>query len=361
MNTLKAVFKNRFVQIPFIAFLITLVLFIITPPSINELVYKSFLYPAIRNGLNHTLGLLPFPAIYLMLSIMIAGLIYIPIRQVFQKQWIKAIVYTLSYAAFLVTIFFWIWGFHYNNKILVPQPNLNEYPLKEETILASFTKALNLRQALNTDSIPPVSKEGTIQLVKDSGRIWLNQAVELLGEKPSTASNRVISWPKGFLIRWGIVGMYFPFSGEATVDGGLHSIRFPSTTLHEWAHSMGYTNEGDCNLLAYLASQFSSNTFIRYSAEIERLREEMYFAAMQNPSLYDTLKIKMPEIIQNDLINIQKFHARYKGDYSEVGNWINDQYLKTLSGENGVDEYWLWVIKLQMIEQEHPELFNKSY
>lgn len=358
MNTLKAAFKNRFVQISFIAFLITLALFIFTPPKINELVYKSTIYPIIRSVLNHTLGLLPFPALYLVLSIMVVALLYIPLRQIIKKSYTKAFIYTLSYLSFLITIFFWIWGFHYNDKILVPQPDLQQYPLKKEIVLSSFTKAIKYRNELGLDSISPISNEETIQLVKDSGRIWLNKAVELLGEKPGIASNRVIYWPKGFIIRWGIVGMYFLFSGEATVDGGLHAIRFPSTTIHEWAHSMGYTNEGDCNLLAYLAAQFSSNAFVRYSAEIERLREEMYFAAMQNPKLYDSLKVQIPERIQNDLKNIQKFHAQYKGNFSEAGNWINDQYLKTLSGENGINEYWLWVIKLQIIEQQHPELLH---
>ncbi|HUH74029.1 MAG TPA: DUF3810 family protein [Chitinophagales bacterium] len=361
MNTLKSAFKNRFVQISFIAFLITLLLFIFTPPSINELVYKSTLYPYIRIGLNNTLGKLPFPALYILLPLIVSALLYIPIQQLIKKRYTNALVYTLSYTAFLITIFFWIWGFHYNNEILVPQPDIDRYPLKTEVILSSFKSALNLREELNTDSISPFSKSETVQLVKDSGRIWLNKAVELLGDPPSIASNKVINWPRGFIIRWGVVGMYFPFSGEATLDGGLHSIRFPSTTLHEWAHSMGYTNEGDCNLLAYLAAQFSSDPFVRYSAQIERLREEMYFAAIQNPNLYDTLKEQMPQILQNDLINIQQFHARYKGNFSEVGNWVNDQYLKTLSGENGIDEYWLWVIKLHIIEEQHPELFNSRF
>lgn len=360
MNTLKAAFKNRLVQISFIAFLITILLFIFTPPAVNELVYKSTIYPFIRSGLNNTLGKLPFPALYILFPFMVVLLLLIPIRQIIKKNYIKALIYTLSYLLMLITIFFWIWGFHYNNQILVPQPDLQQYPLKKEVTLASFNRALKLREELNTDSISPITRSETIQLVKDSGIIWLNKAVVLLGEKPSIASNKVINWPEGYIIRWGIVGMYFPFSGEATVDGGLHSIRFPSTTLHEWSHSMGYINEGDCNLIAYLAAQYSSNTFIRYSAEIERLREEMYFSAIQNPTLYDSLKEQMPEIIENDLINIQQYHARYRGDFSEVGNWINDKYLKTLSGDNGVDEYWLWVIKLHIIEQQHPKLFNTT-
>ena len=97
MNTLKAVFKNRFVQISFISFLITILLFVFTPPAINEIVYKSTIYPYIRIGLNSALGKSPFPALFLVLPIMIAALIYIPARQVFQKYYIKALVYTLSY------------------------------------------------------------------------------------------------------------------------------------------------------------------------------------------------------------------------------------------------------------------------
>lgn len=352
MNAFNTAIKNRWVKISFILFLITLLLFIFTPPHINALVYKAKIYPLIRTALNNTIGIFTFPAVFIVFSLMILGLIFIPVIQIVKKMYAKAIVYTVSYLMILVTIFFWIWGFHYNNPILVPQPDLERYPIQKATLLKTFDRALSLRERLGNDSISPSWQPPTIQRVEDSGRYWLESAIRLLGDKPTTASNAVRWWPEGFILRWGIVGMYFPFSGEATVDRGLHSIRYPSTTLHEWAHSMGYTNEGDCNLLAYLAAQNSSDPFIRYSAEVERLREEMYFTAMQNPALYDDVIKDLPPVIEKDLMDIRRFHAKYKGQMSDIGNWVNDQYLKTLSGDNGIDEYWLWVIKLHLIEEK---------
>lgn len=352
MSEFNAAIKNRFVKISIILFIISIILFIFTPPQANAVVYKLSIYPFIREILNQTLGRIPFPSTFIILPLMIFGLIYFPVKQILRKKYITAILHTVSYIFSLITIFLWIWGFHYNNPILVPQPKLEEHPIQAEKIIASFHRAEELRNLFPSDSISPLWDQKTIQLVEDSGRVWLQKAIVLLGDTPSKASNKVSFWPDGFILRWGIVGMYFPFSGESTVDGGLHSIRFASTTLHEWAHSMGYTNEGDCNLLAYLAAQFSHDEQILYSAEIERLREEMFFAAMQNPELYDVLRQQLPQTIEKDLIDIQKHHFKYRGKMNQMGNWINDQYLKTLSGDNGVDEYWLWVIKLHILEEK---------
>lgn len=358
MSEFNVAIKNRIVKISIILFIISLILFIFTPSSINASVYKHSIYPFIREILNQTLGKFPFPSTFIVLPLMVIGLIFFPLRQILKKKYITAIVHTVCYLFFLMSSFLWIWGFHYNNPILVPQPKLEEHPIQQEKIMSSFHRAENLRKQLLTDSISPIWNRNTLQLVEDSGRIWLEKAINLLGDRPTKASNKVSFWPNGFILRWGIVGMYFPFSGESTVDGGLHQIRFPSTTLHEWAHSMGYTNEGDCNLLAYLAAQYSDDPFVKYSAEMERLREEMFFAAMQNPVLYDTLKMHLPPIIEKDLIDIRNHHSRYRGKMSDMGNWINDQYLKTLSGDHGVDEYWLWVIKLHIIEDEFQQEKN---
>ena len=350
MKELKAAFKSRFVRISLLSMIATVLIFILLPPDINALVYKGYVYPVIRTLLNYTFGLFPFPSVFFVIAFFALVLLSISVIAFKSKSWAWGISRLTGLLCLIITIFFWVWGFHYNNPILVEQPHLSEYHINKEQVLRTFKRAEALREGIWADSISPVWPATAVSLVQDSGRIWLKKAIHLLGDQSTTASNRVRSWPKGFIIRWGIVGMYFPFSGEATVDAGLHAIRFPSTTLHEWAHSMGYTNEGDCNLLAYLAAQYSSDTFIRYSAEIERLREEMYLVAMQNYPLYETLKPLIPEKISRDLSAIQRYHARYKGKLADVGNWINDQYLKTLSGDNGIDEYWLWVLKLNLIE-----------
>lgn len=350
MSTWNDAINNKWVKISLISFLITILAFILSPSRLNAIVYQSYIYPNIRTALNVTFGSLLFPAFYIILASLILSFIFIPALQLLRRKYIHALVYTLSYALFLITVFFWLWGFHYNNPILVPQPKLEEYPMTKDRLLKTMHTASMLRSQLSKDSISPIWDSQVVQIVEDSGQVWLNLAVELLGDQPTSSSKNVRWWPKGSLLRWGVVGMYFPFTGEATVDKGLHAVRFPITVLHEWAHSMGYTNEGDCNLIAYLASQYSHHAFVRYSAEIERLREELYFTAMQNYDLYEEVKSILPPMIEKDLVDMRNYHAQYRGKTSEIGTWINDQYLKTFSSENGIDDYWLWVIKLHLIE-----------
>ncbi len=361
MSAFKSVLKNKWLKISFVFFALTLGLFIITPSETSAFIYGEKIYPFIRSALNTTLGKLPFPAFYIVLPLLIFFLIYVLARQVIRKKFIAAFFYTLGYLLGVISLFFWIWGFHYNSPVWIPQPDMHEYKITKDMLLQTFDRTLRYREQLHTDSISPQWDPAIIRLVEDSGRIWLDGIGHLLDQKKSVASTSIRTWPKGTLLRWGISGMYFPFSGEATLDKGLHGIRFPSTALHEWSHSMGYTNEGDCNLLAYLAAQSSTNIFIRYSAEIERLREELYFTAMQNQDLYQEIIDSIPAIVQNDLQNIRTHHAKYRGLISDIGNWANDQYLKTLSGENGIDEYWLWVIKLHLLEEKlHVQQYNTN-
>lgn len=352
MDTLLLIIKKKFVLLSLILFTITIILFALPSHFFVQQIYSPYLYPQIRQLLNHSFGSLPFSSVLIILAFILILGIYIVAKQILLKNKTLSIAYLLSYILYLLVLFFWIWGFYYNDQILIPQPHIEQYPLRQNTVLKTFHKAENYRTQLYTDSIYPEWNEKMLTLIEDSGRIWLTQTIEQLGKVPNQSSKQIRKWPKGFLLRWGIVGMYFPFSGESTIDGGLHAIRYPSTVLHELAHSMGFTNEGDCNLIAYLAAQKTSNSFIRYSAELERLREEMYFAAMQNSNLFDTLKKDLPQQIEKDLNQIRAYHAKYRGKLTDVGNWINDQYLKALSGENGIDEYWLWVIKLQILEDK---------
>ena len=353
MDAFKSAIKNKWVIFSFILFGFTLFIFLAVPVSANEKYYGRYLYPPIRTLLNNLFGSLTIPGFMMVGPVLLLGLISILLYNLVKKKYMHTLVYSLAYFACILTLFFWVWGFFYKIPALIPQPDLNKIPIQEREILRTFDRALSIRNQIGPDSISPFWSPDIMQLVNDSGKIWLNESLHLLGKPTAIASKQLRYWPKGFILRWGIVGMYFPFTGESTLDRGIHAIRYPSTALHEWSHSMGFTHEGDCNLLAYIAAQFSDNTFIRYSAEIERLREELIFAAFQNPELFQRVKGKIPPIVEKDINDIRNYHARYIGVMSDMGNWLNDQYLKTLSDENGVDDYWLWIIKLHLLEREN--------
>ena len=352
MKALKQAINKKFVILSFSAFLITISIFIVLPPELNEKLYGGYVYPIVRKLLNWMNSWFSFPLFYIVIPMMVIDISTIILFYLFKRQWVKSLVYGLSYLLFITTLFFWLWGFHYNDPILVEQPSIQQLKMKKETVLKTFSRAEKYRNLLQVDSISPFRTTEMLKLMNDSSAYWLQQTMFLFQKKSRPIAKEIKFWPKGFLLRGGIVGMYFPFTGEATIDKGMHALRFPSTTLHELAHSMGFTNEGDCNMLAYIAAQFSADVYVRYSAELERVNEELYFVAMQDSMLYQEVREQLPVIISNDLQNIRAFHSKYYGKMAELGNWTNDQYLKTLSGENGVDEYWLGVLKLQMLEEK---------
>ncbi|MCO5249116.1 MAG: DUF3810 domain-containing protein [Chitinophagales bacterium] len=352
MHILKRTINNKYLVLSASLFFITLCIFIFLPPAWNEKIFGEHIYPLVRAVLNRIDSWLPFPLFYIALPMMLLDISSISIYYFIKKQNANAFKYIFSYLLSIAILFFWMWGFFYHSPILVKQPSINQIKMRKETVLKTFKRAEKYRNLLQTDSISPYRSKEIVKLMKDSSEVWLQKTMKLMGKKSRPIANDIKFWPRGFLMRNGIVGMYFPFTGESTVDGAIHALRFPSTALHELSHSMGFTNEGDCNLLAYLAAQFSKNPFVRYSAELERVNEGLYFVAMQDTVLYKEIKDSLPQIVAEDLQNIRNFHSKYYGRMSEMGNWANDRYLKTLSGENGINEYWMWVLKLQILEDE---------
>jgi hypothetical protein len=54
-------------------------------------------------------------------------------------------------------------------------------------------------------------------------------------------------------------GHYLPFVGEGNVDDAVYYSKKPFYMIHEMAHGNGFTEETDCNFLAYVSCKQSGN------------------------------------------------------------------------------------------------------
>ena len=64
----------------------------------------------------------------------------------------------------------------------------------------------------------------------------------------------------------GIAGLYFPFTGEALVNGDDLPDTLPFTICHELAHQAGFAREEDANYCAFLACEAGGDSLFCYSA-----------------------------------------------------------------------------------------------
>jgi Protein of unknown function (DUF3810) len=323
------------------------------PEGFNQLIFRETSYPITRIILNVLFSKLPIPGFWVII-VFTSGIIIFALWQMLWKHSRKKGAFLVINTFVLIpAAFFWFWGLHYG----IRETSFNSIIVSEkiavEDVRATIQKCISTRALFckNQDAISPIWPAEIQQQMERNSIHWVRNTLSENNLPHQHPASRMQYWPEGFLLRWGISGMYFPFSGEPTVDKGLHAIRVPHTILHEWAHSYGYTGEGDCNLIGYLASMESQDPFIRYSAYMERLKDELFLMAITDYEIYQTIKNEMPEALKRDFQSIRKHHRKFKGILSDTGEWMNDRYLKSMGIEDGTDNYYKWVLKLKQMEK----------
>ncbi|MCB9882930.1 MAG: DUF3810 family protein [Planctomycetes bacterium] len=79
-------------------------------------------------------------------------------------------------------------------------------------------------------------------------------------------------YPPRLLMRFGVSGVFSPFTFEAHADPGLHRLEMPFVAVHELAHVAGFAGEDEANFIAWLACSRTPNPLFRYSAALAAMR-----------------------------------------------------------------------------------------
>ena len=327
------------------------------PTGINDWLFVKGVYPVVRWVQNLTFGLLPFPGFLLLGALFGLFLLKSALDLASRKNRKKGLIDIFLLVLTCLAAFFWLWGIHYGSSATKIQ-----IAVKGTTIATSDVEK-TIQEAQRTRLVFMEDKDGfsndwqeDVQFsIASKGREWVGKTLQDLRLPHQHAAEKIRSWPEGWLLMWGVAGIYFPFTGEPGIDRGLHALKMPYTALHEWAHSHGYTGEGDCNLIAYLASMRSDEPYIMYSAQLQRLKDELYVLAALDHAAYEALKKRLPDAIISDLTSIRNHHRQYRRSFSDAGEWMNDHYLKSLGIRDGVDDYLNWVLQLKVLESSQSE------
>lgn len=329
---------------------------ILLPESAIEKLYGEILYPFIRTILNG-IQFMPIP-LYPIFIVGVLVILGIFIKGLFNKNDRRnALIRLTSLILFLVSLFFWSWGLNYGRKGINERLQLAGKPYSKELFKSDFKKicilAMQERIKWSKEQSPDnISYWNAKAISTETSQVKNLKTVlkYIPGFQHKKTAPKIRRWPDGFLLRQGVAGMYFPFTGEPTLDGDLHPLRQPFTMVHEHAHAAGITGEGDCNLIAYLSSMRSKDPFVRYSAYHERISYMLYYALSAFPEVRLECINNMPTEIIDDMFRIRRHHAKYRGKMSEFGDWMNDQYLKTNGVESGVEDYTKWILIVKEME-----------
>jgi len=315
------------------------------PEATDELYSRTF-FPGVRNLIDLSLGRLPFPSVYLFIGLLL-GLLLFFIHNFRRKQgWKHRANYTLQATAnglgALVFFFLVLWGFNYQRTPIFQQlalhpSSLNLTQLEEELRLTQRLAAYD-RGRITADSAAidyVMDYEALEALVREN----MGEHLEVLGLNFTGHPRTKQFPPAGFMRKMGILGIYFPFTGESYIDPSLHPLEQPFTIAHEMAHSYGVTDEGEANFIAWVICTNSENPALRYAGHLRLLRYQLADYYGMAPEGYDKLTQALPLGLRNDLNAIREASRMYRPFSLELSRTSNDLFLKSQGVKAGINSY----------------------
>jgi len=317
-------------------------------PECTEQWYSKGLFPIIRTLIDYSLALLPFALVYLFFPLLI-GLIIRRWRKRNWKEKTKIQILKsglLSLGAFLggaVFFFLLLWGFNYgrvpleNHMGFVPKP-VTVKEIKSELDYFS-NKIITLRKQIAQNDTSALRESFEPKYFEKFVRNEMINLLDSLGyPTPGRVRGRYLK-PNGILLRFSTAGVYFPWTGECHIDAGLHPLQIPFVLAHELAHGYGFTDEGSCNFLAFLACAKSNNTFVKYSGYLNYWRYLAGEYRSYYPKEYPEFRKNLPKGIQNDLDDINAYMAKYPDIMPRLRNVAYETYLKAQGIDEGLENY----------------------
>ncbi len=321
--------------------------------KLMESVYSRRIFPALRYIWDFTFGLSPIPLIYLFTGgLLICFMIWLWKgwkRKTSREKvswWRRVAFFCLSMSqalGALVFLFYLFWGFNYNRVRIEETLKLKVIPLGSEAIRAEAKWAVDMTAeareaipgaedtALNAEIIP-----------KNLESIIRRGLTEVLRSMDYSTPGRVrgrLLWPPIVLMGFGGSGIYIPFVFEGYTSSGLHPVSRPFNMAHEMSHSFGFTDEGSCNFLAWLACEATQVPAVQYSG---RLVYWTYIAREFRrafPGEYRKILSDLPPGVIADLRASAEIWQKYEGRLSRVSEKVYSGYLKSQGITEGIQSY----------------------
>ena len=317
-------------------------------PNFGEAVYRQGIYRAIRNiwsGINSHFFLSADLVFLFVFLVMMLNPFFS--RTLFHRPKQNRIINTLGV---FIAYFYFIWGFNYACPSFMQHLHIDmeSQQIESINIEAQIDRCNKLRQFVNTDQhygSEPLTETEVAQLSQLVSSVLKQHQFFHYGE----ASVRQLS-SSAWLRKLGIAGIYMPFTGAGNVDLTYLRHQRLFTTAHELAHAYGITDEGEANLIAYIALMQSNNREYQFSATFTLFRYLRYESASDD--------IVLPQWMIDDLQILKENSTLYPPLFGELSERINDLYLKTNGLEDGVDSYQSFPMKLAYY-QDYLKSVNK--
>jgi hypothetical protein len=180
-------------------------------------------------------------------------------------------------------------------------------------------------------------------------------STELLGlSRPAAARygpvKRLLLTP--VVARFGISGVYFPWTAEANVLWGAPALTQPHSMAHEKAHQRGVGPESEANFLGFVAASRSPHPLARYAAYVFAQGQLIQALSTLDREAAAAVASERVPGIARDQAAAREYWAAFRGVGTSVGRAVNDRYLRANRVRAGVASYGLSVRLLILFARE---------
>lgn len=151
-----------------------------------------------------------------------------------------------------------------------------------------------------------------------------------------------------FMSQSNLLGMYIPFSMEATYNRDMVRTNLPSTICHEYSHLKGYMQEDEANFISFIATMSSDDPQVRYSGVLDALGYVHNQVVESN--IYDAVEVTglISEEVRNDWFRFLPDNYWEDNEdkeilptdtVSSVSTEVSDASMKLNGVEDGIKSY----------------------
>lgn len=307
-------------------------------PQLLETYYSNGIYVFVATVLSYISSLVPFSLFDTINLILVLYVLIITFLIIFKKIGLKDYVRRLLFGLiYLFSAFLWLWGFNYYKPDIYHRLNFKQVPdnQKDTLFVEVFTQ---LAQAAEDNYLPPdfVPEQDSIDQSLEHSYRDLSSFLQI----PYPCGKRRIKHItlSRLYAKSGILGYFGPWFSEVHINSLLSRWDFPMIMAHEKAHQFGIGGEGEANFYAWLVCSESSYRWNRYSASIFALS---FFikATEKNGDKQKFISMINPKIMQDILARSHYWSNLKEATMQNVGNKINDTYLKTSGVKKGIKDY----------------------
>ncbi len=335
-----------------------------------ESIYSTRVYKWLNMPLSIITGLLPFSLAEIIVYMALLFIIYkltVFVKDIsnnskkildynYLKKFIKN---TFFYIIILYLAFIIIWGLNYyrqsfSETIGIKTSQYSKSDLENLCLLLINNSNL-LRKDIREDKNGVMIIENGVEWVLENATTGYD-----IISKSITSLSGSYGKPKPILLSklmcyTGIVGIYFPLTGEANINICAPAPSLPSIVAHEMAHQRGYARENEANFISFLACVYNPYTEFKYSGFLLALTYSMNALRKEDLISYKNLITLYSDGLSRDITYINKFWKRYEGPIEKFSTDVNNAYLKANNQKDGIKSYGKMVDLLiaYYMENEH--------